>query len=238
MKKILITGAGGGIGKAIIPVLFEMGHELFLTTRSSSDDLKDFCAEKGIPARIFSADLRVENDVESLFSWIGEHGGIDVLVNNAGIAHAAASWKLGADEMHELMEVNFYSAVRCTQRALVHMRAQEYGRIISISSVVAHKPSFGTSGYAASKSALEGYTRGVALDTASKGITANVLAYGYMEAGMLHDVPKAMLEEVKKTIPAGGFGRPEQIANLIQMLIESEFTTGQTIHVNGGQWMP
>jgi NAD(P)-dependent dehydrogenase (short-subunit alcohol dehydrogenase family) len=118
------------------------------------------------------------------------------------------------------------------------MRAQEYGRIISISSVVAHKPSFGTSGYAASKSALEGYTRGVALDTASKGITANVLAYGYMEAGMLHDVPKAMLEEVKKTIPAGGFGRPEQIANLIQMLIESEFTTGQTIHVNGGQWMP
>jgi NAD(P)-dependent dehydrogenase (short-subunit alcohol dehydrogenase family) len=107
-----------------------------------------------------------------------------------------------------------------------------------VSSVVAHKPSFGTSGYAASKSALEGYARGIAIDVANKGITANTIAYGYMEAGMLYDVPETMLEQIKTTIPKGSFGDASQIGRTIDYLINSPFTTGQTLHVNGGQWMP
>lgn len=238
MKTILITGAGGGIGKAIIPVLADLGYKILLTTNSTVDQLQSFLSEKNITAPIFQANLTSDSDVEKLALWAADNGGVDILVNNAGIAHAAAAWKLTATEMQELFEVNFYSAVRCTQAFLGTMRAQGFGRIISISSVVAHKPSFGTSGYAASKSALEGYMRGVAHDVAGKGVTANTLAYGYMDAGMLYDVPANMLKDILTTIPKGEFGAPEQVANYIDLLIKSPFTTGQTLHLNGGQWMP
>ena len=238
MNRILITGAGGGIARAIIPVLHELGHSLLLTTRSRTQELKTYLEEQGIKAAVKSADLTIDEDVEELFNWVNDQGGLDVLVNNAGIAHAAASWKLSAQEMEQLFQVNFFSAVRCSSKALALMRVQESGRIINISSVVAHKPSFGTSGYAATKSALEGYARGIAVDVANKGITANTIAYGYMEAGMLYDVPEPMLEEIKKTIPVGRFGDATQIGHTINYLINSPFTSGQTIHLNGGQWMP
>lgn len=238
MSRILLTGAGGGIAREVIPVLHEKGHHLLLTTRSRSEELEMLLASLGIESPVFTADLTQEEDVDRLFKWVDDQGGIDVLVNNAGVAHAAPSWKLDAKEMSDLFEVNFFSAVRCASRALVTMRAQQHGRIINISSVVAHKPTFGTSGYAASKSALEGYARGIAIDTANKGITANTIAYGYMEAGMLFDVPEAMLEEVKKSIPVDRFGAARQIGHTIDYLIQSPFTTGQTLHVNGGQWMP
>ena len=204
MNRILITGAGGGIARAIIPVLHELGHSLLLTTRSRIQELKNYLEEQGIKAAVKSADLTIDEDVEELFNWVNDQGGLDVLVNNAGIAHAAASWKLSAQEMEQLFQVNFFSAVRCSSKALALMRVQESGRIINISSVVAHKPSFGTSGYAATKSALEGYARGIAVDVANKGITANTIAYGYMEAGMLYDVPEPMLEEIKKPFPLAG----------------------------------
>lgn len=238
MNRILITGAGGGIARAIIPVLHELGYSLLLTTRSRIQELKNYLEEQGIKAAVKSADLTIDEDVEKLFNWVNDQGGLDVLVNNAGIAHAAASWKLSAQEMEQLFQVNFFSAVRCSSKALALMRVQESGRIINISSVVAHKPSFGTSGYAATKSALEGYARGIAVDVANKGITANTIAYGYMEAGMLYDVPEPMLEEIKKTIPVGRFGDATQIGHTINYLINSPFTSGQTIHLNGGQWMP
>ena len=238
MNRILITGAGGGIARAIIPVLHELGYSLLLTTRSRIQELKNYLEEQGIKAAVKSADLTIDEDVEELFNWVNDQGGLDVLVNNAGIAHAAASWKLSAQEMEQLFQVNFFSAVRCSSKALALMRVQESGRIINISSVVAHKPSFGTSGYAATKSALEGYARGIAVDVANKGITANTIAYGYMEAGMLYDVPEPMLEEIKKTIPVGRFGDATQIGHTINYLINSPFTSGQTIHLNGGQWMP
>ena len=237
MRNILLTGGGGGIAKAIAPLLASEPFRLLLTTREGNA-LESFCQENNIQAEVFSADLTLQEDVEALFDWAETFGGVDVLINNAGISHAAASWKLTAEEMHRLMEVNFYSAVRCTQLALQGMRVKSYGRIISVSSVVAHKPAFGTSAYTASKSALEGYMRGVALDVSTQGITANTIAYGYMNAGMLNDVPQPILDEIRKGIPQDHFGRPEQIVAALKYLIDSEYTTGQTLHINGGQWMP
>jgi len=237
MRNILLTGGGGGIAKAIAPLLAAEPFRLLLTTREGNA-LESFCKENNIQAEVFSADLTLQEDVEALFDWAETFGGVDVLINNAGISHAAASWKLTAEEMHRLMEVNFYSAVRCTQLALQGMRVKSYGRIISVSSVVAHKPAFGTSAYTASKSALEGYMRGVALDVSTQGITANTIAYGYMNAGMLNDVPQPILDEIRKGIPQDHFGRPEQIVAALMYLINSEYTTGQTLHINGGQWMP
>jgi 3-oxoacyl-[acyl-carrier protein] reductase len=237
MRNILLTGGGGGIAKAIAPLLASEPFRLLLTTREGNA-LESFCKENNIQAEVFSADLTLQEDVEALFDWAETFGGVDVLINNAGISHAAASWKLTAEEMHRLMEVNFYSAVRCTQLALQGMRVKSYGRIISVSSVVAHKPAFGTSAYTASKSALEGYMRGVALDVSTQGITANTIAYGYMNAGMLNDVPQPILDEIRKGIPQDHFGRPEQIVAALKYLIDSEYTTGQTLHINGGQWMP
>ena len=237
MRNILLTGGGGGIAKAIAPLLAAEPFRLLLTTREGNA-LESFCKENNIQAEVFSADLTLQEDVEALFDWAKTFGGVDVLINNAGISHAAASWKLSAEEMHRLMEVNFYSAVRCTQLALQGMRVKGYGRIISVSSVVAHKPAFGTSAYTASKSALEGYMRGVALDVSTQGITANTIAYGYMNAGMLNDVPQPILDEIRKGIPQDHFGRPEQILAALKYLIDSEYTTGQTLHINGGQWMP
>ena len=174
MSRILITGAGGGIAKAIIPVLHELGHTMLLTTRSRSAELKAFLDEQNIDAPMIAADLTNEAEVNALFSWVEQHGGIDVW-SIMLIAHAAAAWKLDAEEMEKLFQINFFSAVRCASKALPAMRANGFGRIINISSVVAHKPSFGTSGYAASKSALEGYARGIAIDVANKGITANTV---------------------------------------------------------------
>jgi NAD(P)-dependent dehydrogenase (short-subunit alcohol dehydrogenase family) len=142
MKNILLTGGGGGIAKAIAPLLPADSYRLLLTTRAG-DALASFCKEHSIQAEVFSADLTVQEEVEALFEWTNSFGGVDILINNAGVSHAAASWKLTAEELHRLMEVNFYSAVRCTQLALEGMRGKGYGRIISISSVVAHKPAFG-----------------------------------------------------------------------------------------------
>ena len=237
MRNILLTGGGGGIAKAIAPLLAAEPFRLLLTTREGNA-LESYCQENNIQAEVFSADLTLQEDVEALFDWAKTFGGVDVLINNAGISHAAASWKLSAEEMHRLLEVNFYSAVRCTQLALQGMRVKGYGRIISVSSVVAHKPAFGTSAYTASKSALEGYMRGVALDVSTQGITANTIAYGYMNAGMLNDVPQPILDEIRKGIPQDHFGRTEQIVAALKYLINSEYTTGQTLHINGGQWMP
>ena len=237
MKNLVLTGAGGGMAKAMLPELAKLGNRLLLTTRAV-DSLREHCEREGIEAQCFGADLTSDEEVKALFAWVEEHGGCDVLINNAGIAHAAASWKLEATEMLRLMDINFLSAVRCTQQALVQMRAKSSGRVISISSVVAHKPSFGTSAYTASKSAVEGYMRGVAIDCAQKGITANTIAFGYMNAGMLHEVPEELLAQVKTTIPMDAFGRPEQIVEAISYLLGSEYTTGQTLQVNGGQWMP
>ncbi|MDG1307790.1 MAG: SDR family oxidoreductase [Porticoccaceae bacterium] len=243
-KVVWITGASAGIGEEMAVAFARSGSKLVLSARNSEqlERVEKRCYEAGADRESV---LVMPLDVVDLDAMPGAvdkvmeaYSRIDVLINNAGVSHASASWKLTADELHRLMEVNFYSAVRCTQLALQGMRAKGFGRIISVSSVVAHKPAFGTSAYTASKSALEGYMRGVAIDVATKGITANTIAYGYMNAGMLNDVPSPILEAIKQGIPQEQFGRPEQIADAIRYLIESEYTTGQTLHLNGGQWMP
>lgn len=238
MKKLLLTGASGGMGRAIIPRLYALGYELVLHANRGGADLRAYLEQQSIHAPVLEADLTQPEAVDAFIAKVKSYGPIEILVNNAGVAHASPAWKLAADEMMALMEANFFSAVRCTQPLLADMRLNGAGRVISISSVVAHQPSFGTSGYAASKSALEGYMRGIAIDVANKGITANTIAYGFMNAGMLREVPEPVLEQVKGAIPLGHFGDPEQVAYLIHMLVESPFTTGQTLHVNGGQWMP
>ena len=238
MKKLLLTGASGGVGRAIIPRLYALGYELILHAHEGGEALRAYLQELSIHAPVIEADLTNSEEVRAFIAKVNTYGPVEILVNNAGVAHARASWKLDVDEMTALMERNFFSAVRCTQPLLEVMRLRGAGRIISISSVVAHQPSFGTSGYAASKSALEGYMRGIAVDVANKGITANTIAYGFMNAGMLREVPEEVLEQVKQRIPMGYFGDAEQVAYLIHMLVESPYTTGQTMHVNGGQWMP
>jgi NAD(P)-dependent dehydrogenase (short-subunit alcohol dehydrogenase family) len=238
-KTILLTGASGGIGLNLIKPLSDAGYDLALHYHEKIEPLAEKLDEVKPKTKVacFKADLSVEADVITLFNGIKDFcGGVDIVINNAGISFSSMSWKMKLEDWMHTLNTNLTTAFLTTKHALPYMREQEWGRIINVSSVVAQTGVAGASAYAASKSALYGFTKSVAKEVANKNITINTLSYGYMDAGMIDTLTPEMRDYTLAQIPMKKFGPVENIASTLLLLAseESNYITGQNIPINGG----
>jgi NAD(P)-dependent dehydrogenase (short-subunit alcohol dehydrogenase family) len=223
-KNILLIGASGGVGSGL--------GKLF------PDDTLIQHYHRNNPVGsgyTISADITKSDQVETMVTQVlREFGRVDVAVLAAGISIDGFAHKTPADAWRSVIETNLVGVFNVIRAVLPSMRANSFGRIILLSSVAYQRPVVGTSAYSASKSALVGLTRTVALENASKGVTCNCIALGYFDAGMLYSIPAEARESIRQTIPLGRFGRIEEIHRTIQFLIDTEYITGQVISLNGG----
>jgi acetoacetyl-CoA reductase len=239
----LITGGTGGIGTAISRHL-STDYIVIATYFKNGMHDKAFAwqqAQKqaGIDCELIYGDIKNFQDCESIVSSIEERfGRLDVLVNNAGMTKDSTLKNMQVTDWHEVIETNLHSVFNLTKNVLPLMLKQNYGRIISIASINGRKGQFGQCNYAASKSALYGFSKSLAQEVAKKGITVNTISPGYIETPMLQKISTEILDKIVAEIPVGRLGRPEEIARAVAFLAHesSGFITGSNIDINGGQY--
>jgi 3-oxoacyl-[acyl-carrier protein] reductase len=238
-KRALVTGASGAIGTAIAKALAVQGALVGLSgTRAAR--LEALAAEIGSPARVLPADLAAEGGAEALAEkTTAALGGVDILVNNAGITRDGLVLRMSDDDWNAVLAVDLSAPFRLVRTLLRGMVKQRWGRIIGISSVVAATGNPGQSNYAAAKAGMIGMTKALAHEVASRGITANCVAPGFIESDMTAALPEARRQAMLATVPTGRFGEPEDVAACVVFLASQEgaYVTGQTLHVNGGMAM-
>ncbi len=230
-KVILITGATGGLGSAMVKHFEKQDVRLALHT-FQQEPFEVECEHAW-----FKADLRDENQVKNLLaSILANFGRVDVLINNAGISKNGMSWKLPPADFNEVIAVNLTAPFLLCQGVIPGMRTNNFGRIITISSVVAQTGVPGTVAYAASKAGVLGMTKTIAKELANGAITCNALALGYFDQGMISEVSEEMQQQIISQIPKNRLGGVETVLTTIDWLLkdESDYVTGQTISLNGG----
>ncbi|HMH65641.1 MAG TPA: 3-oxoacyl-[acyl-carrier-protein] reductase [Rhizomicrobium sp.] len=239
-KTALVTGASGGIGGAIAKALHGQGAKVILSgTRAEA--LEAVRAELGDRAFIAVANLSDIASVEALPKAAEEAagGGIDILVNNAGITKDNLFMRMKDDEWDQVIAVNLTAAFRLSRAVLRGMMKKRWGRIIQITSVVGATGNPGQGNYAAAKAGLVGMTKSLAAEVASRNITVNAVAPGFIQTAMTDVLTDAQKEMIGQRIPAGRMGLPGEIAAAVAYLASQEaaYVTGETIHINGGMAM-
>ncbi|GED22226.1 3-oxoacyl-[acyl-carrier-protein] reductase FabG [Halomonas halmophila] len=238
----LITGASRGIGRAIAHELGRQGRIVIGTATSDSGaeridaDLK----EHGIEGAGRRLDVTDQQSVEALLKAIGdEFGAPTILVNNAGITRDNLLMRMKEDDWDAVMDANLKSVYRVSKACLRGMSRARFGRIVSISSVVATMGNAGQANYAAAKAGMEGFTRALAREAAARNITVNAVAPGFIATDMTESLPEAQQEALLGQIPLSRLGRPEEIAAAVGFLTgeSASYITGETLHVNGGMNM-
>ncbi len=237
MKKVaLVTGGTQGIGAATSIALKEAGYRVVATTRKWIEEAIVFQDTHQIKTAFF--DVRNYEAVTKAIAGIEQQQGpIHVLVNNAGVTQDSFLHKMPPEKWHEVLDTNLTGAFHMCRAVLPCMREREAGRIINISSVNALKGQIGQANYCASKAGLIGFTKAIALENASKGITANAIAPGYTQTQMTKAVRQDILDKIIQTIPLNRLAHPHEIASLICYLCKEEaaYITGATFNINGGQ---
>jgi len=235
-KKILITGASRGIGKDIALKSKENGYIVLGT--STSEVGAQALEKEGIHGLVLNL-----NDSKSIKEFsdvlIKDHSDIEILINNAGITRDNIVLRMSDEEWMDVLNVNLNGTFKISKTVLKFMLKKRWGRIINITSTSASTGNKGQANYAAAKSGVEAFSRSLAKEVGSRGITVNSVAPGYIETDMTEQINNKVKEEILKQIPLARYGRPEEIAQLIEFLItdEASYITGQTIHINGGLYM-
>ena len=235
-KKILITGASRGIGRDIALSSKEKGYKVLgtSTTNEGVSSLK----ENGIHG--LQLDLNNKKSVESFNGLLTqEHPDIAVLVNNAGITRDNIVLRMSEEEWTDVLNVNLNGAFKVTKTVLKFMLKKRWGRILNITSTSASTGNRGQANYAAAKAGIEAFSKSLAKEVGSRGITVNAIAPGYIQTDMTEVISENVKEEILSQIPLSRFGKPEEISQLVDFLIsdEASYITGQTIHINGGLFM-
>ena len=238
-KIALVTGASRGIGKAIAEKLVAQGTTV-IGTATSDNGAEAISAYLGANGKGMTLNVTDADSVESVLKNIrAEFGEIDILVNNAGVTRDNLLMRMKDDEWQDIMDTNLTSVFRLSKAVLRAMMKKRSGRIITIGSVVGTMGNAGQANYAAAKAGLIGFSKSLAREVASRGITVNVVAPGFIET----DMTKALNEEqragILSEVPAGCLGTPADIANAVTFLASDEagYITGETLHVNGGMYM-
>ncbi len=235
----LVTGGTRGIGRAISLALRDSGAAVAANYGGNDEAANAFKDETGIPVYKFDVG-DFDACKEGIAKIEADIGAIDILVNNAGITRDKPLHKMDPDHWQAVIDTNLSSAFNLARNVIDGMRERGFGRIISISSINGQKGQFGQSNYAAAKAGLIGFTKAVALETASKGITVNAIAPGYIATEMVRAIPEDVLNtKILPLIPVGRLGEPEEVGRCVVFLASDEagFITGSTLTANGGQYM-
>lgn len=233
-KTILIIGSSGGLGSSILSSFDETKYNLALHYFSNPFPIQSENYKS------YKADITQESEVEKLIrDVVNDFGSVDIVLNNAGVTISEMSWKTNLSNWDKTIAINLTGPFLVTKHVLPHMRKNGFGRIIFMSSIVAQTGFVGASAYAASKAGLFGLAKTISKEVANKGVTANSIALGYFNAGMIEDVPQDMQDQLKQAIPVSSLGKPEELAELIQYIIseKASYLTGQTINLNGGLYV-
>ena len=242
-KVTVVTGGSRGIGRAICIRLASMGALVYVNYVSRSSAAEETAAliqQAGGRAEIIGFDVADSTAVQNSFKKvISEAGSVDILVNNAGITRDGLMARMKEDDWDAVMATNLKGAFLCAKAASREMMKKKWGRIVNISSVSGFAGNPGQVNYSAAKAGMIGLTKAMAREYASRNITVNGVAPGYIETEMTGMLSEEVREQIKKDIPLASFGKAEDVAGAVAYLVSDDgrYITGQTIHVNGGMYM-
>lgn len=240
MSKIaLVTGATRGIGKAIAQALVANGVTVVgtATSESGAASISEYLGENG---KGLVLDVSSDDSVNEVIKQINdEFGAPTILVNNAGITRDNLMMRMKIDEWDQVINTNLTSVFRVTKACLRGMTKAKFGRVVTISSVVGSMGNAGQANYSAAKAGLEGFSRSLAAEIGSRGITVNCVAPGFIATDMTKDLPEEHKANLVSKVPAARLGEPEEIAAAVAFLTSDAagYITGETLHVNGGMYM-
>ena len=241
-KIAVISGASRGIGKAIA---LELGNQGVMVAGTATSDqgaqaITNFLDAAGIKGRGYCLDVASDTSIDAFCKAVqDELGTAEILVNNAGITSDNLMLRMKPEEWDAVINTNLSSVFRMTKAFIRGMTKARWGRIINISSVVASSGNAGQSNYAAAKAGMEGFSRALAMEIGSRGITVNCIAPGFIDTDMTRELAPEQTAQLLGKIPLGRYGKPEEIAAVAAFLASSEagYITGETIHANGGMYM-
>ncbi|WP_192458667.1 3-oxoacyl-ACP reductase FabG [Musicola keenii] len=238
-KIALVTGASRGIGRAIAETLVSRGATVIgtATSEKGAAEISGWLGEKGKGYMLNVTDV---TSVEQVLSAIQkEFGDIDILVNNAGITRDNLLIRMKDEEWKEVLETNLSSVFRLSKAVLRAMMKKRFGRIITVGSVIGTRGNAGQANYAAAKAGLVGFSKSLAYEVASRGITVNVVAPGFIETDMTRALTDEQRAGILADVPANRLGDAKEIASAVAFLASDEagYITGETLHVNGGMYM-
>lgn len=238
-KIALVTGASRGIGRAIAEKLVACGATVIgtATTENGAQAISQYLGSNGKGVALNVTD---EKSIESVLDAIkAQFGDIDILVNNAGITRDNLLMRMKDQEWQDIIDTNLTSIFRLSKALMRSMMKKRYGRIVTIGSVVGTMGNAGQANYAAAKAGLIGFSKSLAREVASRGITVNVVAPGFIETDMTKALSDEQRTAILSQIPANRLGDPKDIANAVAFLVsdDASYITGETLHVNGGMYM-
>ena len=236
----LITGGSRGIGKAIALQLASQGVQVavnYISNRTAADEVVKLIENQGVSAVAVQGDVTKRADVERIFTTTAETlGSVEILVNNAGIISDSLLMRMSDEDWDSVIDLDLRSIFLCTREAIRTMLRNKWGRIINIGSVVGLRGNSGQANYAAAKAGMVGFTQSIAKEVASRNITVNCVAPGYVETDIVEDLPMDLKQSIMDRVPVGRFGYPEEIAGMVGFLASeaASYVTGQAIAVDGG----
>jgi 3-oxoacyl-[acyl-carrier protein] reductase len=238
-KTALVTGASGGIGSAIAKTLHKQGAQVVISGTKLAA-LEELSAELNTRVHFKICDLKDTENLENLITETEEvFGNIGILVCNAGITRDSLALRMKTEDFEEVLQINLVANFALNRAAIKRMIKNKWGRVINISSIIGVTGNAGQANYAASKAGLIAMSKSLAQEVASRGVTVNAIAPGFIKTAMTDVLKPEIQEKMIQSIPAGKFGLPEDIAAAVAFLAseEAHYITGQTIHVNGGMLM-
>ena len=237
-KKILVTGATGGIGNALVKKFVSLQGDVLATGTKAEklDELKKNFPNLKVKKFDISEHSRIEEFIENVSL---ELGGLDILINNAGINSDNLSLRMKDDEWKKVIDINLTSTFLLSKNSIKKMLKTKYGRIVNITSIVGHTGNLGQVNYSASKSGIIGMSKSLAIEYAKKNITINCVSPGFIVSEMTMGIPEKMKLLLTSRIPMGKLGTGEDVSNCVAFLSSesASYVTGETIHVNGGMYM-
>ncbi|MGP1606644.1 MAG: 3-oxoacyl-ACP reductase FabG [Moraxella sp.] len=239
-KIVLVTGASRGIGRAIAERFAKDGHFVIgtATSEKGAAAISEYLSESGGIGRVLN--VCSDEDIDALFDEIDSvYGSVNVLINNAGITKDGLLMRMKQDDWADVIDTNLTSIYRTSRRAVKGMMKARFGRIINITSVVGQMGNAGQTNYAASKAGVEGFTKSLAREIGSRGVTVNCVAPGFVETDMIEELDERMVASLLDAVPIGRMAQPHEIAAAVAFLAsdDASYITGASLAINGGMYM-